>query len=182
MREWRGWVGKSELKYVTDSCCHWGYTCVQRCLLCCLVVFTLVSFATWCCSDQSSLLVLYTFIILQGTWEHATIYAIPLPLLLVVCNTLWYLPLETLLILLPITYLLQHSILQTLKTCIDGGRVTTKPGWHRKLKSEWWSKVVPYFLYACSCGSLDAVKYFIDSGREPNIRYILISAVLIAHI
>ena len=101
-----------------------------------------------------------------------TIY-VPLPLLLVVCNTLWYLPLETLLILLPITYLLQHSILQTLKTCIDGGRVTTKPGWHRKLKSEWWSKVVPYFLYACSCGSLDTVKYLIDSGKEPNVRYIV---------
>ena len=71
------------------------------------------------------------------------------------------------------TYLLQHSILQTLKTCIDGGRVTTKPGWHRKLKSEWWSKVVPYFLYACSCGSLDTVKYLIDSGKEPNVRYIV---------
>ena len=33
--------------------------------------------------------------------------------------------------------------------------------------------MVPYFLYACSCGSLDTVKYLIDSGKEPNVRYIV---------
>ena len=74
------------------------------------------------------------------------------------------------------------SILQTLKTCVDKGREAIPPQWHRRLKTNWWSKMVPYFLYACSCGSLDAVKYFIDSGREPNIRYTLITAMLIVHV
>ena len=50
--------------------------------------------------------------------------------------------------------------------------MTTTPEWHRKLQSEWWSEVVPYFLYASSCGSLGAVKYFIASGKEPNVRYV----------
>ena len=63
------------------------------------------------------------------------------------------------------------SILETLKACVDGEREAIPPLWHRKLKTDWWKKVVPYFLYAASCGSLVAVKCFIASGHEPNIRY-----------
>jgi len=62
------------------------------------------------------------------------------------------------------------SILKTFKSCVDEGKKCTAPKWHRKLKKEWWSEVVPYFLYASSCGSLDAVKFFIESGQKPNIR------------
>lgn len=32
--------------------------------------------------------------------------------------------------------------------------------------------MVPYFLLASSCGALDVVKYFIESGQKPNIRYL----------
>ena len=63
------------------------------------------------------------------------------------------------------------SILETLKACVDGEREAIPPLWHRKLKTDWWNKVVPYFLYAASCGSLVAVKCFIASGHKPNIRY-----------
>jgi len=40
------------------------------------------------------------------------------------------------------------------------------------MKKDWWSEMIPLFLYASSCGSLSAVKYFIDCGYKPNIRYI----------
>ena len=63
------------------------------------------------------------------------------------------------------------SILEKLDTCVDGGKNCAAPQWHRQLKKEWWSKVVPYLLYASSCGSLDAVKHFIASGQEPSVRY-----------
>ena len=64
------------------------------------------------------------------------------------------------------------SILKTFKSCVDEGKKCTAPQWLRKLKKGWWSKVVPYFLLASSCGSLDVVKYFIESGQKPNIRYL----------
>ena len=63
------------------------------------------------------------------------------------------------------------SILKTLQTCVDERR--KDPRQQHQLKTEWWDKMVPCFLHASSCGSLDAVKYFIDSGKEPNIRYII---------
>ena len=71
------------------------------------------------------------------------------------------------------------SILNTLKKYVDRGTNPIAPLWHHKLKTDWWSKVTPCFLYACSCGSLIAVKYFIDNGLEPTIWYILFSTVLI---
>lgn len=74
--------------------------------------------------------------------------------------------------LLPCTYL-YTSILRMLEGCIYGGRECTTPWWQRKLKEEWWNRVVPYFLYASACGSLSAVEYFIASGQEPTIRYLL---------
>ena len=64
------------------------------------------------------------------------------------------------------------SILKTFKSCVDEGKKCTAPQWLRKLKKGWWSKVVPYFLLASSCGALDVVKYFIESGQKPNIRYL----------
>lgn len=71
---------------------------------------------------------------------------------------------------MPITVLL-FSILKKLESCVDGGKICAAPQWLRQLKKEWWSKVVPCLLYASSCGSLDVVKYFIESGQKPNIRY-----------
>jgi len=59
-----------------------------------------------------------------------------------------------------------------LKECVEGGRECTTPRWHRRMKKDWWSEMIPLFLYASSCGSLSAVKYFIDCGYKPNIRYI----------
>ena len=73
--------------------------------------------------------------------------------------------------LMPIIVLLLFSILKKLESCVDGGKKCTAPEWLRKLKKEWWDKMVPCFLHASSCGSLDVVKYFIDSGQKPNIRY-----------
>ena len=64
------------------------------------------------------------------------------------------------------------SILETLESCIDEGTVDTAPMWHRKLKAEWWKDMVNYIIYASSNGSLRAVKYFIDKGQKPHIRYI----------
>ena len=72
---------------------------------------------------------------------------------------------------MPIIVLLLLSILKKLEFCVDGGKKCTAPQWLRKLKKEWWSKVVPCLLYASSCGSLDAVKHFIASGQEPSVRY-----------
>ena len=63
-----------------------------------------------------------------------------------------------------------HSILKTLNSCVGIGREAIPPQWLRKLKTEWWDKMVPYFLLASSCGSLDAVEYFIASGQEPTVR------------
>ena len=62
------------------------------------------------------------------------------------------------------------SILKTFKACVDGGKEATAPQWQRNLKTDWWNKIVPYFLHACLWGSLDAVKYFIDSRQKPNVR------------
>ena len=77
----------------------------------------------------------------------------------------------SLIAVLPIIYI--SSILKTLQTCVDKGREEAiPPRWHRKLKAKWWSKVIPYFLHACSCGSLRAVECFIASGHKPNSRYI----------
>ena len=66
-----------------------------------------------------------------------------------------------------------------LKTCIDGGKEATVPVWHRKLNAEWWKEMDKYMIYASSNGSLKAVKYFIDKGQKPHIRYMkLLSAML----
>ena len=62
------------------------------------------------------------------------------------------------------------SILKTFKACVDEGRKPTAPLWQHRLKTEWWSKIVPHIIFASSSGSLGAVKYYIDSGQEPNIR------------
>ena len=62
------------------------------------------------------------------------------------------------------------SILKTFKTCVDDGKEATAPQWQRNLKTDWWNKIVPYFLHASLWGSLDVVKYFIDSGQKPNVR------------
>ena len=64
------------------------------------------------------------------------------------------------------------SILKTLEACVYGERECTMPRWHHNLKNKWCHKLVPYVLYASACGSLSAVKYFIASGQEPNIRYL----------
>ena len=64
-------------------------------------------------------------------------------------------------------------ILETLETCVDGGKEARVPLWQRQLKTEWQSRMIPYFLHASFCGLLDAVKYFIASGQKPNIRYVL---------
>ena len=64
------------------------------------------------------------------------------------------------------------SILKTFQSLVDGGRQATAPQWHRELMTEWPDKVVTFFLHASSRGSLDTVKYFIDGGLEPNLRYI----------
>ena len=64
------------------------------------------------------------------------------------------------------------SILKTFQSLVDGGRQATAPQWHRELMTEWPDKVVTFFLHASSCGSLGAVKYFIDGGLKPNLRYI----------
>ena len=64
------------------------------------------------------------------------------------------------------------SILKTFQSLVDGGRQATAPQWHRKLMTEWPDKVATFFLHASSCGSLDTVKYFIDGGLKPNLRYI----------
>lgn len=74
------------------------------------------------------------------------------------------------------------SLLKTLHACVDRGKNPIAPLWHHRLKTEWWSKVVTYFLYASSCGSLDIVKYFIDSGQKPNIRYVNWSLFCITNI
>ena len=64
------------------------------------------------------------------------------------------------------------SILRTFQSLVDGGKEVTAPQWHRELMKAWSSKVESYFLLASSCGSLDAVEYFIDNGQKPNLRYI----------
>ena len=64
------------------------------------------------------------------------------------------------------------SILETLETCIDKGKVDPAPVWSRKLKTEWWKHMVKSIIYASSNGSLRAVKYFIDKGQKPHIRYL----------
>lgn len=69
------------------------------------------------------------------------------------------------------------SILNTLKNYVGRGTNPIAPLWHHKLKTDWWSKVTPCFLYAASCGSLVAVKYFIDNGLEPTIWYIVSSTL-----
>ena len=68
--------------------------------------------------------------------------------------------------------MLVNSILKTLESCIDEGVVDTAPVWNRKLKANWWKEMVKYILYASSNGSMRAVKYFIDKGQKPHIRYI----------
>ena len=71
------------------------------------------------------------------------------------------------------------SILKTLETCIDKGDAATAPDWHKKLKAEWWRKMVEYILYASTNGSLRAVEYFTDKGQKPDIRYMkLFSATI----
>ena len=67
------------------------------------------------------------------------------------------------------------SVLIALKKCIDGGRAGTTPTWHINLRKDWWDKMTTYFLHACSCGSLNVVKEFVDTiGYKPNIcRYVI---------
>jgi len=71
-----------------------------------------------------------------------------------------------------------YSILNALKECVDGAREGTTPDWHKDFQKDWWSKMIPYFLYACSCGSLNVVKYFAAKGYQPNVRYICIIVLL----
>ena len=83
--------------------------------------------------------------------------------------------------LLLIIALLLPSILETLEFCIDKGVVDTAPVWNTKLKAKWWKEMVKYILYASSNGSLRAVKYFIDKGKKPHIRYIKLLRILQLH-
>ena len=76
-----------------------------------------------------------------------------------------------------VLFMLPTSILKTLKTRVDGGREaeqreTKPPLWLRRLKTEWRNEMVTSFLYASSCGSLDAFKYLLASQQKPDIRYI----------
>jgi len=66
------------------------------------------------------------------------------------------------------------------KGCIDILKVVKgqleRPGppvtWQSALRDKWRSEVVPpLFCHASSCGSLIAVKYFIDDGYQPNMSH-----------
>lgn len=64
------------------------------------------------------------------------------------------------------------SILKAMKERLErrGPPIT----WELSLRNKWRSEVIPpLFLHASSCGSLTAVKYFINNGYEPNMRCII---------
>ena len=70
------------------------------------------------------------------------------------------------------------SILKVLQECIERpGLIST---WEAELEAIWPSEVIPaLFCHAASCGSLAAVKYFIDCGYKANIRYLMYAGITI---